>query len=239
MTVPARQSLDDLILECEQASAELEGKPVAEILRWAYERFGDGLGMMSALGYSGIALIDHIVQTGYGIEVFFIDTGFHFPETLDLLHELQNTCPLEIKVLKPSISIDELQSQVGEKPWEANPDLCCHHMKVEPLLRVLHTKKAWLSAIRRDQSSTRAGVDIVEVDGRGTIKIYPFANWSFERTWNYIKERSLIYNKLHDQGFFSIGCVHCTKPVKAGEHERSGRWHSMPKLECGLHSHRK
>lgn len=233
-----KPSIEDRIKECEAASAKLEGQSVNEILQWAYGRFGNKLGMMSALGYSGLVVMDHLVKLGLDIDVYFIDTGFNFPETMDLLKKLQETSPLKIQVLNSSCSVEELKEKVGEKPWEVNPDLCCHHMKIEPLLNILHTKDAWLSAIRRDQSVSRAEIDVVEVDGRGTIKVYPLADWSYEKTWQYIKDNDLNYNELHDQGYPSIGCTHCTDKVADGEHERTGRWNSMPKLECGLHLHK-
>lgn len=223
--------------QAEILSEELRDGSVLDILRRAVDSFGDRLGFMTALGYSGVALMHHVLQVKPDIEVHFIDTGFHFPETLAFLERLRNEWNVNFVIVRPTMSKEQLHQCMGPEPWRANADLCCHHMKVEPLLRVIHDKAAWLSAIRRDQSATRAGVDVVELDGRGVLKINPLAYWTSEQTWEYIRSHYLPYHPLHDQGYPSIGCLHCTATVKPGDHERTGRWNSMPKLECGLHLH--
>ncbi|MBN1555740.1 MAG: phosphoadenylyl-sulfate reductase [Phycisphaerae bacterium] len=225
------------IQQAETLSDELRDGSVLDIIRRAVESFGEGLGFMTALGYSGIVLLHHILQVKPDIEAHFIDTGFHFPETLAFLERLREEWKVNFVVVRPTMTREELTERMGPEPWRVNADLCCHHMKVEPLLRVIHDKAAWLSAIRRDQSATRAGVDVVELDGRGVLKINPLAYWTSEQVWEYIRKHNLPYHPLHDEGFPSIGCLPCTAPVQPGEHERSGRWNSMPKLECGLHLH--
>ena len=223
--------------EAAEISDLLEDKSIEEILAWAVERFGDRLGFMTALGYSGVVLLHHILKLKPDIEANFIDTGFHFPETLQFLQRLRNEWGVKFVVLRPHMSAQELHEAVGDEPWKVNADLCCHYMKVEPLLRVIHTRDAWLSALRRDQSAARAEIDVVEMDGRGTLRIHPMAGWTFERTWEYIRKNNLPYHPLHDKGYPSVGCLHCTAQVAPGQHERTGRWNSMPKLECGLHLH--
>lgn len=230
----------DMTLEEVAAAADaLEGQPLEAVLEWSFERFGDRLGMTSALGYSGVVLMDHVQRVRPGAEVVFIDTRFHFAETLSFLAQLREHFDLEFKAVQAALAPEAIDAALGPEPWKRTPDLCCHYNKVEPLLRVLPSKDAWLSALRRDQSATRAGIEVIEVDGRGTLKIYPMAAWTREQTWSYIRERGLPYHPLHDQGYPSVGCTHCTTPVAEGEHERAGRWSSMPKLECGLHLHRK
>lgn len=226
------------IREVEEYARELEEQNAENILQWAFGKFGDDLGVMTALGYSGIVLMDLIRKIKPEFEVFFIDTGYHFPETLQLLQSEQERAGLSFNILKPRVSLKRLAEIVGPKPWEVNPDLCCHYLKVEPLLRVIHTKKVWLSALRRDQATSRAELDAIEVDGRGVVKIYPMVAWTYDQTWQYIREHKLSYNPLHDRGYPSVGCVHCTSPVAPGEHERAGRWNSMSKMECGMHLHR-
>lgn len=223
--------------EAEAIAAELEGKSVNEILHWAIETFGDYLGFMTALGYSGVVLMDHLRKIKPQFEACFIDTGFHFPETLEFLQRLRDEWSINFKVLTPVMSKDGVSETVGTEPWKVNADLCCLYMKVEPMLRAIHTRQAWLSAIRRDQSVARASIDVVEIDGRGVLKIYPLAAWTSEQVWEYIRSHDIPYNPLHDTGYLSVGCTHCTAPVAPGEHERTGRWNSMPKLECGLHLH--
>jgi phosphoadenosine phosphosulfate reductase len=228
---------EDVALWVDEASDRLEGKDIESILRWSVKTFGEGLGVMTALGYSGIVLMDHLRRLVDDLTVYFIDTGKHFEQTLELKDRLEGDWGIRFEVLRPAFSDEQIEGLIGPRAWETNPDLCCHHRKVEPLLRVLRTKKAWLSALRRDQSATRSGVSPVELDGRGTIKIYPMADWTRERCWEYVRDRGLPYNPLHDEGYPSIGCVPCTSPVAPGESERAGRWNSMPKLECGIHAH--
>ena len=221
-----------------QARNKLSDADVFTILKWTKKTFGNNVAMTTAFGYGGVVLLHHVLKIIPDLKIYFIDTGFHFPETLKLMQNLEKRWDIKFNVIKPSISLKQLVKLVGENPWEINPDLCCHYMKVEPFLKVIHKKDAWINALRKDQSSTRAELDVIEIDGRGTIKIYPLVNWTFDDCWNYIKENKLPYNPLHDQNMFSIGCKYCTIPIKNGEHERSGRWNSMLKLECGLHIHK-
>lgn len=226
------------VAEAADASAKIGAKSVDDILTWALDRFGNGLGFMTALGYSGVVLMDHLRRLVPAVEAYFIDTGFHFAETLEFLGRLRDEWSVDFRIITPSMSWEELTARLGPEPWKANPDLCCLYMKVESLLRVIHDKDAWVSAIRRDQSPSRDGIDVVEIDGRGVPKVYPMAAWTYDRTWQYIRRNNLPYNPLHDQGYPNVGCIHCTSPVAPGEHERSGRWQSMPKLECGIHVRR-
>ncbi len=222
--------------QVETAAAALEGKSVDEILDWGLATFGDGLGMMTALGYSGLIVMDFLRKRRPNMEILTIDTGHLFPETIELRERLAREWGVRFTVLRPRVSQAELEAMLGPRPWEANPDLCCHYLKVEPLLRVIHARDAWISAVRRDQSVTRADADVVEMDGRGVIKLQPLVSWTFDQAWDYIRKNKVPYNPLHDRGYPSVGCVHCTAPVKPGEHERSGRWNSQPKLECGIHT---
>ncbi len=232
MTLEPKLTLEQV----EEAAAALEGKPVDEILAWAFATFGDRLGFMTALGYSGLVLMDFVRKRRPDMEIFTIDTGHLFPETIELRERLAREWGIRFTVLRPLMTTEQLEQIVGPDPWSTNPDLCCHYLKVEPLLRVIHTRDAWLSAVRRDQSVTRADADVVEMDGRGTIKVQPMVSWTSERAWDYIRSQKIPYSPLHDRGYLSVGCVHCTTPVKPGEHERSGRWNSQPKLECGIHT---
>jgi len=232
MTLEPKLTLEQV----EEAATALEGKSTDEILEWAFATFGDGLGFMTALGYSGLVLMDFVRRRRPDMEIFTIDTGHLFPETIELRERLAREWGIRFTVLRPLMPMAELERIVGPNPWSVNPDLCCHYLKVEPLLRVIHTRAAWLSAVRRDQSATRADADVVEMDGRGTIKVQPMVSWTSERAWDYIRSHKVPYSPLHDRGYLSVGCVHCTSPVKPGEHERSGRWNSQPKLECGIHT---
>ncbi len=222
-------------LDVNKIANELKNKSTIEIVEWAINYYKEDLGFMTALGSSGIVLLHHALKISKNIQPYFIDTGFHFNETMELLNKVQKFWKIEFQVLKPVISDNRLNELIGEKPWETNPDICCHYRKVDPLLRVIHTKEIWMSALRRDQSTARAKLEVLELDGRGTLKIYPLVHWSYEEVWQYIRDNNLFYNELHDKNYPSLGCTHCTSPTKKGEHERSGRWNSMPKLECGIH----
>jgi len=219
----------------------LKNKPVNDVLAWAYNRFGSKLGMTTAFGYSGVVLMHHIHQMKLDIDIYFIDTGYHFPETLQFARKLQKEWKLKVHWLRIDDYLRRYLFKIvrSNKPWKVNPNLCCHYCKVEPFLRIQPKKDAWLSAIRRDQSYTRSVIDTVEIDGRGTFKIYPLAYWTKKQTWDYIRRNKLPYNPLHDKGYMSVGCRFCTSSVKQGGDERDGRWKSTPKLECGIHIHKR
>jgi phosphoadenosine phosphosulfate reductase len=217
------------------ANQRLAHADVPTILRWARETFGDDLSMTTAFGYSGIALLHHVLKIMPDIKLYFIDTGFHFPETLEFCDRLKDLWNLHLEIVRPRIGREELVAAVGSEPYKANPDLCCVYCKTEPLLRFIHKHTAWLSGLRRDQSTARSEIEVVEVDGRGVVKVCPMAHWTREQTWAYIRANRLPYHPLHDKGYPSIGCAPCTVPNVDGENERDGRWPFMQKLECGIH----
>jgi len=218
-----------------EANKKYSNSDVDTILKWTKNTFGESFAFTTAFGYSGIAILHHALKIMPDMKIYFIDTGFHFKETLDFCKEITEKWNLNLEVLKPEITVKQLKKKMGKEPYKVNPDLCCHYLKVEPLLRVLHKHSAWLSGIRRDQSITRGGVEVIDVDGRGCIKICPMAKWTRKQTWDYIKKNKLPYHPLHDKGYPTIGCQPCTIPVKDGGDERDGRWPDMQKLECGIH----
>lgn len=214
---------------------EFEKKSVPEIIIRAHEEFGDGLAMTTAFGYSGIVLMSFIKDIIPDLPIYFIDTRFHFEETLKLAEKIKKEWKLNIINISTRYSEEELEKIMGKEAYKTDSDLCCNYRKVEPLLRVLKTKSAWLSSIRRDQAVTREKIDVIEIDGRGFVKINPLYNWTRDQTWMYIRKYDLPYNSLHDQYYPSIGCKPCTSPVDKGGSERDGRWRGMPKVECGIH----
>ncbi len=217
----------------------LKDKSAEEILLWAHKTLGKKLGMTTGLGYSGMILMHYIYKMGLDIDLYFIDTGYHFPETIELVQRIKDEWGLKINIINADDSLRRyVRKTLGKEPWKANPNLCCHYCKVAPLISVLPKKHAWLSAIRRDQTHTRSKIENIEIDGRGTVKIYPLARWTKRDAWKYIKENDLPYNPLHDKGYMSIGCKPCTAPVGKGDDERDGRWKSTPKFDCGMHVHK-
>lgn len=223
------------------AAGALRGREPGGVVAWAVETFGAGLGFTTGLGFGGVVLLDLLRRRQSLVEAFFIDTGNHFDETLELLHRLEawgedgSGGRVRFTVLRPEVSAERVAELAGSPPWQADPDLCCRLRKIEPMERVLATRDAWLSALRRDQGGARAAVEAVRLDARGVLKIHPLAGWTAERCWEHIRANRLPYNPLHDCGYRSVGCVHCTVPVGAAEAERAGRWAGRGKTECGLH----
>ncbi len=228
-------SLNEKIELVNRLKKRFEDKGVSEIIQESYNEFGDELAMTTAFGYSGIVLMSFVREIAPDLAIYFIDTRKHFDETIDLMNRIRDGWELNITSLYPYFPEETLEGIIGRDAVRDNPDLCCHYRKVEPLLRILGTKRAWLSAVRRDQSRTRSAIEVVEIDGRGTIKISPLWNWTSDQAWEYIRKNDLPYNALCDQNYPSIGCKPCTEPVEAGGDERDGRWKSMSKLECGIH----
>lgn len=215
---------------------EFIDRDVSEIIYLSFEEFGEDLAMTTAFGYSGILLMSFIKETVPDLPIYFIDTRFHFKETIDLMNKIKNEWKLNIHHLYPNFREEELNRIIGKKTYTTNPDICCHYRKVMPLLKILESKSAWLSAIRRDQFRTRAKIEVIEIDSRGMIKINPMWNWSKDKVWFYIKKHNFPYNPLHDKNFPSIGCKPCTSPIKEGDDERKGRWKGLEKKECGIHT---
>lgn len=192
-------------------------------------------GMTTALGYSGMVMLDHVRRLWPTLNLYFIDTRLHFPETLELLDLLRNDWGLSIEVIETVRTEREIEERIGVRAFEQDPDSCCWIRKVEPLMEILPRHTIWLHALRRDQSPSRAGIRMMMRDSSGVIKGYPIADWTKEQCWDYLRKREVPYNSLHDQSYPSVGCTHCTTPVQAGGDEREGRWVSFPKTECGLH----
>ena len=214
----------------------MEGKEPQEILRWAVQEFQPGLTMACSFGGpSGMVLLDMAMQIDPSVEVFYLDTDFLFPET----YALRDACEAKYG-FKPighkSLLTPEVQAaRYGDALWARDPDQCCELRKVEPNLRALDGKKAWIAGMRRDQSKTRTDIGIVEWDTKfGLVKLNPLAAWNESQVWGYVMANGVPYNELHDKSYPSIGCTYCTKPVAKGADPRSGRWQGFDKDECGI-----
>jgi phosphoadenosine phosphosulfate reductase len=225
-TVHARPLVDVDLDELAHVSAELERKPASAAVKWAHDRFGDGL--VLAASFQDCVLIDIAVKAVPEIQVVFLDTQYHFAETLWYVDRIRERYDLELTVMTPLVPPDDL--------WQTDTDECCAMRKVEPLARALAGKKAWMSGIRRAESPTRANAQIVHLDvGRGIVKVNPLAPWSDEDVATYKRDHRLLDHPLVAHGYPSIGCWPCTRPVAPGEDPRSGRWTATGKTECGLH----
>lgn len=213
--------------ELAEMSRQFEHASAAEIVQWAHEAFGEGLVM--AASFQDCVLLDVVAGVAPGVEVVFLDTGFHFAETLWFVDQVRRRYDLNLTVTQPAVEVGDM--------WQLDVDSCCHARKVEPLARALEGKDAWMTAVRRVEAPTRAGTPIVTYDlGRGLVKVSPLATWTDEDVENYIAANDLPVHPLTERGYPSIGCWPCTRPVAAGEDPRSGRWSGMAKTECGLHA---
>lgn len=208
-----------------------------DVLKWAFQEYGDEIVYACSFGAEGIVLIDLIHKVKKNAKIIFLDTGLHFPETYDLIDKVKNRYPaLQIEAVKPKITLTQQEKWYGEELWKCNPNLCCHMRKVAPLKDALNGVKAWISGLRREQSSTRSQMEYINRDDKfRNIKICPLIYWSWEEILSYIQLNNLPYNPLHDNGYPSIGCAPCTNPVSETGDLRSGRWAGHSKTECGLH----
>lgn len=221
--------------EISQLSVRFENLSTEAILKWAWDTFRENAVVSSSFQTQSIPLLHIISQTCPKLPIVFIDTGFHFPETLAFRDELQSRYGLNIIVVRPSISKSQLFQQHGEGLYRRDPDLCCYINKVEPMQRLLSTKHAWIAGVRRDQTQNRKGLHVLEPQSTGLLKIHPMLNWTKEDIQAYIHEHNLPPHPLYEQGYRSIGCAPCTRPVLTLEDDRSGRWSDSGKTECGLH----
>jgi phosphoadenosine phosphosulfate reductase len=220
-----------------EIAARLEDAPTEDILRWAFDEFGDRVTIATGFGAEGVALIDLAARINARPQVFFLDTSFLFPETYELRRKLEDRYQIEIHGFKSELSPEAQELAFGPKLWTVDPDLCCRLRKLEPLREALKGSAAWMTAIRRDQTAARAEARVVEWDYQWKlVKINPLARWTKNDVWSYIRKNDVPYNPLHDSGYPSLGCTHCTRAIYAGEDERAGRWSGFGKTECGLHS---
>ncbi|MGY2795441.1 phosphoadenosine phosphosulfate reductase [Thermostichus sp. MS-CIW-36] len=219
-------------------SERFEPLSASDLLTWAVEEFGDGLVLACSFGPEDLVLIDLLTAINPRVRAFFLDTDFHFPETLQLREQVLARYPhLQLQIFKPLLTPEEQAAQYGPELYRSDPDLCCNIRKVEPLNRALAGCTTWITGMRREQSPTRADIGKVQWDGkRNRLKLNPLADWTNGQVWKYILDHGIPYNPLHDRHYPSIGCIHCTAPVEPGADPRSGRWKGTSKTECGLHT---
>lgn len=225
-----------MIENWERAKVLAETWSPEQVLQWAFQTFGDGVEMASGFGVEGMALIDIAVRVNPRLRVFTIDTGFLFPETAHLIERAERHYGIRVEKVRSRLTPEDQAQIYGPALWNVNPDQCCGLRKVEPLREKLAGLRAWITAIRRDQTAVRASARKVEWDGKFQIvKINPIADWSRDDVWNHVRAHNVPYNTLHDVNYPSIGCTHCTRAIRPGEDPRAGRWSGFQKTECGLH----
>ncbi|WP_421662604.1 phosphoadenylyl-sulfate reductase [Lysinibacillus telephonicus] len=212
-------------------------KGALNVLNWAYKHYGEDIVYACSFGIEGIVLIDLISKVKLDAKIVFLDTDVHFKETYETIERVKANYPkLNIEIKKPALTLEEQAKQFGDELWKANPNKCCEIRKLVPLKETLTGAKAWISGLRRDQSETRKNTNFINQDNKfQSVKICPLIHWTWKDVWRYVSKHNLTYNPLHDQGYPSIGCSHCTKPAFTMDDLRSGRWQGLNKTECGLH----
>jgi phosphoadenosine phosphosulfate reductase len=225
------QELRDLV---KHAGAEFELAPAEDIIEWAVATFGERFCITSSMGD---AVLAHLAaKVAPGIDVVFLDTGYHFAETIGTRDAVAATLPVNLLTITPVQSVPEQDAQYGKDLWRRNPDLCCAMRKVAPLRDALTGYDAWATGLRRAETHNRVIAPVIGWDaGKRKVKVSPLARWSDEQVERYILENGVLVNPLQYDGYPSIGCFPCTRRVAPGEDARSGRWAGTGKTECGIH----
>jgi phosphoadenosine phosphosulfate reductase len=218
----------------EELNRRFESAAPQEILQWAVDAFPVDLIMTSSFQHEGVALAHMLQGVRKGIPVVFIDTRFHFRETIEYRDKVVELLGLNLRVIESAVSFEDFKARYTDKLYERDPDLCCKINKVEPLRLALRGAKAWINARRRDQTAERGEMHIVERVG-DVVKINPLARWTAKDTFTYMSEHNLPHHPLFEKGYTSIGCEPCTSLPIEGD-ERSGRWAGKNKRECGIHT---
>jgi phosphoadenosine phosphosulfate reductase len=224
----------DLEQLARRAGRELDAAPAQDIVRWAVQTFSARLAVTSSMQDAVLVhLVSHLTP---GVDVLFLDTGYHFAETLGTRDALAATYTVNLITLRPRQTVAEQDASYGPRLHDRDPDRCCALRKIAPLDRALARYDAWATGLRRAQSPTRAAAPVVSYDAaRGKVKIAPIAAWSDADVENYIAEHGILVNPLRSAGYPSIGCAPCTRAVAVGDDPRAGRWAGLAKTECGIH----
>jgi phosphoadenosine phosphosulfate reductase len=222
--------------DLEAESRRLEALSPAERLGFALEAFGEGLLFTSSFGAGSGVLLHLWSLVAPGRPVVFLDTGFHFDETLRYRDELAQQLGLNVEVAKPAHTPAEFVIEHGPDIYLRDPDFCCARNKIDPLAPYRARARAWVSGLRRDQGGERSDVPILRREPGGTVKVHPLATMRADEANAYLREHGVPEHPLVQRRYLSIGCAPCTSPVAEGEGERSGRWAGKGKTECGLHA---
>ncbi|MCW2622428.1 MAG: phosphoadenosine phosphosulfate reductase [Frankiales bacterium] len=224
----------DLRHLAEQAGRDLESATAQDVLRWAADTFGDRFVIATSMGDALLASL--AAEASPGIELLFLDTGYHFAETIGTRDAVESVYDVRVRTQLPLLTVQQQDEAYGKDLWARDPDACCALRKVAPLAKALEDYDAWGSGIRRDESPSRAGAGVVEWDAkRSMVKVNPIATWTQEQADAWIAEHGVLVNPLAYDGYPSIGCQACTRRVEPGQDARAGRWAGSGKVECGLH----
>lgn len=219
----------------ERETGNHDGSSTDEVLAWMAAEFHPRLYVACSFQKEASVIMDKILKIEPEARFFTLDTGLLFPETYRTWARLEKHYRIKVEGYK-GISLEEQVDKYGGELWKKDPDACCTLRKIEPMTRALSSVDGWISGLRRDQSPTREDTKKVHWDERfGLVKANPLADWTEKDVWAYISENDIPYNPLHDKGYPSVGCIHCTELVGEGEDGRSGRWSESEKTECGIH----
>ncbi len=217
------------------ASLQLHGAAADDVIRWAADTFGSAVCITSSM--SDAVIIHLTSRLVPGIDVLFLDTGYHFAETAGTRDAVAAVYPVNVISVTPSTTVAEQDAELGPRLYSRNPDLCCYLRKVVPLEQALQPYRAWITGVRREETSARSDTSAVQWDPRREmVKINPIVDWTQEQVDTYIADNGVLVNPLVYDGYPSIGCSTCTVRVAAGEDPRSGRWAGSAKTECGIHT---
>lgn len=222
--------------EIDHVNRDLDGQHPAGILAWAVRQYHPKLMMATAFGAEGCCIMHMLAAIEKNVHIINLDTGYQFPETLDLRERIKARYGIEVKYVQPELTVKQYEAEHGGPLYTHRPDQCCLDRKIRPLRQVVAGYAAWISAIRGDQTEHRKAAGVVQWDPKFQLmKINPLLRWTKKEVWKFILDHDVPYNPLHDRGYPSIGCWPCTAPVEEGGDERSGRWAGSQKKECGLH----
>jgi phosphoadenosine phosphosulfate reductase len=211
----------------------LEGRTAEEIMDWVNDHLTGTIAVTMSM--QDTVLAELAQGRVHDAELVFLDTGYHFDETMDVAREVDERYTLPLRTVEPVLTVEEQTATYGPDLYRDNPTACCRMRKVEPLARMLNPYEAWISGVKRVDSELRKNTPILDVDRTGRLKINPIVQWTDQDVEDYIEDHDLIIHPLTKQGYPSIGCATCTLPVAPGEDPRSGRWAGSTKTECGLH----
>jgi phosphoadenosine phosphosulfate reductase len=233
-THTAGRSPEELRELVSHVGAELELAPAEDIIEWAVATFGARFCITSSMGD---AVLAHVAsRVAPGVDVVFLDTGYHFSETIGTADAVGATMDVTLIPITPVQTVAEQDAQYGAELYLRDPDLCCELRKVIPLRDTLAHYDAWATGLRRAETRNRAIAPVVGWDAKkGKVKVSPLARWSDDDVDRYIDEHGVLVNPLAYDGYPSIGCAPCTRRVAPGDDPRSGRWAGTPKTECGIH----
>lgn len=233
-TARARRSDEDLRAVVEEAAPRLAEAPAEEVAAWAAHEFGPLLAVACSMAD---AVLPHLVsRSAPGVDVLFLDTGYHFEQTLQTRRVVAERLPVRVVDVVPRRTVAEQDAEQGKDLFSRDPAACCRLRKMEPLAERLAGYEAWVTGVRREESPTRTGTPIVTWDAaHGLVKVNPLAAWTFDELLTYAWANEVPLNPLLSDGYPSIGCEPCTARVAPGDDPRSGRWAGLSKTECGIH----